>query len=78
MEKYKKKILECKSQVASREKEANEIRRRNDESRFQTDRNVEGMQVRLQEQQEYYENQIVHIEEENHRKMVIHYFGVLL
>lgn len=70
MEKYKKKILEGKSQLALREKEANEIKKRNEESRFQTERNAEGMQVRLQEQQEYYENQIAHIEEENHRKMV--------
>ena len=74
VEKYKKKILDCKNKIADREKEIHEITRRSDEERIVQEKNLEILQLKLQEQRESYENRILLTEEDNHNKMVANLF----
>ena len=74
VEKYKKKILDCKNKIADREKEIHEITRRSDEERIVQEKNLEILQLKLQEQRESYENRILITEEDNHNKMVANLF----
>lgn len=71
VEKYKKKILDCKNKIADREKDLHELTRRSDEDRIIQEKNLEIMQLKLQEQGENSENRILHMEEEHYNRLVI-------
>lgn len=70
MEKYKKKIIECKNRLNDKDKEIREIARKNGEDHIVQEKNIEIMNLRLQEQKESYENRILQMEEESHQKLV--------
>jgi len=70
VEKYKKKIIECKNRLNDKDKEIREIARKNGEDHIVQEKNIEIMNLRLQEQKESYENRILQMEEESHQKLV--------
>ena len=70
IEKYKSKILDLKGRIADKEKDIREVTRTADEDRIVQEKNIEILQLKLQEQKEHFENRLLHQEEENHSRMV--------
>ena len=70
VEKYKAKIVDLKARIADKEKDIREVTRTADEDRIIQEKNIEILQLKLQEQKEHFENRLLHQEEENHSRMV--------
>jgi len=70
IEKYKAKIVDLKGRIADKEKDIREVTRTADEDRIIQEKNIEILQLKLQEQKEHFENRLLHQEEENHSRMV--------
>jgi hypothetical protein len=70
IEQYKKKLSEYKDRLDQKEQALQDFNRKNEEDRIINEKNIEILQLRMQEQRETYEHKIILIEEEYHKKMV--------